>query len=1178
MIRFSCCLLRLIPTLLVLMLLTSPVARAAIVVVGTNSINQSSPVTTVSLNLPAGTQAGDLLLVSLVWRGDGTAPLPAGWQLVAGTPINQGNTLSLQQMWRIATSNETSPVTFALPGSVNARAAAAITALRGVDTSNPLINSMSASAANGNRPTSPSLSLATAPAQLVMVAAQANGNHSLTAPSGMAVLQNSTNTSAGPNGISFLSATEAVASTGATGNRVTNSTGTNSWVASLLALRPALALNCFNDDFNRSDLGDDWRVTNKRGAFGNPRIVDGRLRMTTTLGNSSTAATFQRLFPAAGNLIVLEFDFLAYQANAGATGGDGMAVVLSDASVTPEPGGFGGSLGYAQRSGESGFAGGWLGLGLDSYGNYSSGSEGRNGGPGLRRDAVALRGSGSGSTGYAYLAGTNTLSPTVRNPTGHRYRITIDSQQASQVWVRIERDHGSGFVNLIGPINVRTSPGQAPTPERLLLTLTGSTGASFDNNEIDNLRICAYRSEPISTQIDHFRILHDGSGLTCLPESVTVQACRNSTCSEPFTDPVSLTLNPDSTWTGGRNQILTGGTGTFELRRSVAGDVVLGLANTTPTAANVTRCFRSGLEGSCVITFRQAGLVFDVPNGLAGRPDTINLRALQTQGGSTVCAPALTGARNIQFKAQYLNPTTGSKPIMVNNVPVPDGSWSTIGLNFGALASVPLTVSYADAGSVRLEARYLGNAADGTDGITLIGSDDFIRHPAGFCIQVAGGACTAGAACPVRAQAGASLATTISARAWESDVDTDLCVGNAITPNYRQPDLELRPDLVAPVGGTAGEISPPRISFEASDQGSKTLNIAFSEVGVLRAVVDPPDLAYLGSITVPASASAPVGRITPARLLATASTPVPESACTAGSFTYLGQPFGFSVPPRLTVTALNVNGGVTRNYDHPDFWKLGSPSLSGRRWVDASGSGRTLEALIPAGSTLWSVGVAGDGVRSAEIQNERLRYVKDHLAEPFDLRMHWRIPATELTDSDGICHQALGTGCTDFELRDITGPSIRSGRLVIDSAHSALEDRAISLTVRAEILQGGRQVTHIADSCTRLDQISSLRLDSGSESDQRDGTVLVGGATVNLGGLGTLLAGQRNLTLSAPGLGHGGFVDVQALLGGSGSNAQSWLQHDWRGTGRFDENPVGRASWGLYRGNARVIRQREILR
>lgn len=118
-------------------------------------------------------------------------------------------------------------------------------------------------------------------------------------------------------------------------------------------------LQCVNDDFNGATLGSDWAVSSSGGTFGNPRIVNGRLRLTDSSNSVATAASLLRLFPGAGNEIIYEFDHYAYSGS----GADGIAITLSDASITPIPGGYGGSLGYAQRCGIDGFAGGGWGLG-----------------------------------------------------------------------------------------------------------------------------------------------------------------------------------------------------------------------------------------------------------------------------------------------------------------------------------------------------------------------------------------------------------------------------------------------------------------------------------------------------------------------------------------------------------------------------------------------------------------------------------------------------------------------------------------------------------------------------------------------------------------------------------------------------------------------------------------------
>jgi len=252
-------------------------------------------------------------------------------------------------------------------------------------------------------------------------------------------------------------------------------------------------LECFNDDFSRSSLGDNWVVAQRNNSE-MPLIQNGRLRMTRNIGNQATSATFQRLFPAASNLVTITFNHYAYNGS----GADGIAVVLSDAKVTPQPGAFGGPLGYGFKPGISGFDGGWLGVGIDEYGNFSG--EGGTINVGQRRQSVAVRGSGPE---YNYLKGTckngtnnvntNCLSPAVdgNGSVNHSYRLTVDSRISGQSMVKVERNTGSGYITEIGSFNVVGLAGQSVVPEDFLLSLTGSTGGSTNIHEIDKSAPCA---------------------------------------------------------------------------------------------------------------------------------------------------------------------------------------------------------------------------------------------------------------------------------------------------------------------------------------------------------------------------------------------------------------------------------------------------------------------------------------------------------------------------------------------------------------------------------------------------------------------------------------------------------------------------------------------------------------
>ncbi|MRD72690.1 hypothetical protein GH865_05420 [Rhodocyclus tenuis] len=277
---------------------------------------------------------------------------------------------------------------------------------------------------------------------------------------------------------------------------------------------------CIVDSFASGTLNSSlWNALSISGGF-TPAVanVSGspRIRMTTNAGNESTMLQLKKWFPGAGNKIVVDFDYYVY----GGSGADGLSVVFSDASVAPQPGGFGGSLGYASRDGSvNGFAGGWLAVGLDEYGNFSNNTEGRPGYPagwsapsganssaGFRANAVAVRGSGSGLNGYALLASTGTLTTPLwrssnTSATSQHFRITIDHTNNVNAYVTVERDvsgGGSNYTTLIPKFDVLASgSGQAAVPQNWLVSFAGSTGTSNNYREIANLRICApYVTDP----------------------------------------------------------------------------------------------------------------------------------------------------------------------------------------------------------------------------------------------------------------------------------------------------------------------------------------------------------------------------------------------------------------------------------------------------------------------------------------------------------------------------------------------------------------------------------------------------------------------------------------------------------------------------------------------------------
>lgn len=267
---------------------------------------------------------------------------------------------------------------------------------------------------------------------------------------------------------------------------------------------------CYSDNFNGA-LDDKWRTLAALGGY-TPQISSGHLKLTPGKKNISTAVTKDYEFPSKENLIIIEFQHYAYggcfeespsEAGLGNYGADGIVAVLYDSAVgaSPTVGGYGGSMGYAQRTDTvtNGFQGGWLGLGLDEYGNFANPTEGRVGGPGFHTNAAVIRGDGAGTTGYEFLAEayplTTPIAPLVdfHNPAklpGDKFRLTVDARDAAHLYIRLERDTGSGYVTIINGFDAKNPIyNQTTTPDMVRFALTAGTGGGCNAHEIDELTV-----------------------------------------------------------------------------------------------------------------------------------------------------------------------------------------------------------------------------------------------------------------------------------------------------------------------------------------------------------------------------------------------------------------------------------------------------------------------------------------------------------------------------------------------------------------------------------------------------------------------------------------------------------------------------------------------------------------
>ncbi|MFB3947270.1 DUF6701 domain-containing protein [Aeromonas veronii bv. sobria] len=951
----------------------------------------------------------------------------------------------------------------------------------------------------------------------------------------------------------------------------------------------APSLTCFNDDFSRTGLGDNW-VVSQRNNSELPSIQSGRLRMTRNIGNQATSATYQRLFPAANNLVEVTFRYYAWSPQTG-TGGDGLAVILSDATVTPQPGSFGGALGYAQRdNGTPGFAGGWLGVGLDEYGNFSNPNEGKVGGPGARAQAIAIRG-GVGSS-YRYLAGTTAnISPRVdvrgtsSAQPGHLYRLRIDSRVAGRSMVSLDRNTGSGFSTLVAPFDAMATAGQEQVPADFLLSLTGSTGGANNNHELDDIQICALRSNPIGVQIDHFQLDHSGQPLTCNPETVTVKACADAACNTLITDPVTATLSLTPTsasngWIGGNTVTFSGGSTTVQLRNNTPTAVTIGVSGSTPTTKpfSTTLC-KAGAgtpsAAACTLNFADSGFFFDVPDTYSNQPQTVAIKAVKKSDVTKLCVPGFASqTKSVKFWSSYISPASNpyNSQMSVNSstIGASQGAATPLSLVFDAQGQSTITVKYPDAGKVQLDARYDGTGSEA--GLVMLGADQFVARPVGLCITPPQGVCAAGdSSCPVFKKAGEAFQVDIKAMAWESANDGDICAGNLTTPNFALPNIALGSTLVAPNPGTNATLGTTTYSHVAAANSANNVSQTVSEVGVFRMTATPPANGYF-NYTIPSAQSQPVGRFIPADFNLVSGDIVP--ACNA--FSYMGQPFGVM----LDVLARNTTGVQTRNYTGP--FAKGEAYISVANDKDGKSLSSRLRSLQPLP---WLDGRAALTTGSSEfVRLSGTQPDGPYKSLLFGLYMRDNDGDRTLIASpnfnDAVVGNCSGSGCNARQI-DSVPMKAYFGRLQAGTA-AGLASAPLAIPLQMQYYEAGNWLQNKEDQCTQLSLANQgfTFLNPSQTFDAATRELNLGaGRKIKLGLGSSAPGGDAALAKDGAILFHFAKPDISVRIPYKVELAKQPSQPLWLSdpTSANDGNLQGEAIFGSSRGNDRIIYRREVL-
>ena len=673
--------------------------------------------------------------------------------------------------------------------------------------------------------------------------------------------------------------------------------------------------------------------------------------------------------------------------------------------------------------------------------------------------------------------------------------------------------------------------------------------------------------------LDHFEIIHDGNGLTCESESVTIRACANSDCSSLSTSPVTVDLQGDgSTLTSGT---FTGSTNlSFDFTSEDT--LTLSVANPSITPVNALVC-NNGTGTSCDITFSNAGFRFlygatestTIDNQIAGSnfADTLKLQAVQNTNG--VCSPLFSGTVDVDLAQQNIAPAGTSGLNFTINSATTIAKYPSytngLSLNFGAESKATLpNPNYLDAGQIRLHARY-DNA-----GVSLVGSSNsFWVSPAKLIVAAtsAGNPLNANSAsaAPVH-KAGASFALQTTA------VNT---AGSA-TQNYQPGQVQLQLTRTGPTSGVNGVLnyanaasitsaspaSYQNANLEPFTLGTSIYNAAsYSEVGLLN--LDLQDINYGGAgILVPGDAI-DIGRFIPDHFAVSLSHGSLQAYCTsatANNFSYIGQPITYDSPPSLLISARNTNNTVTQNYTESGFLKLAASDISrvfpSTDSIQTGEDGSTLMPISPNFTLPTGFANASSGLLTYVFPaSDTYTYIKNNnaLVAPFSSQFNIRI--VDFSDSDGV-----STNAAPYTLSP-TGIELRYGRWAMENALGP-ETQSLKIPMRIEQWNGSSFVTSADEDCSSYAAANLLHVDD------------LGAGSTTPSGSATLVSGEATLAnqiqLSAPGMGNQGTSALQY-------QGDSWLRFDWdNDASTADTDATATATFGQYRGHDRIIYWREV--
>jgi len=668
--------------------------------------------------------------------------------------------------------------------------------------------------------------------------------------------------------------------------------------------------------------------------------------------------------------------------------------------------------------------------------------------------------------------------------------------------------------------------------------------------------------------LDHIQFRYDGAGLTCEPEKIYVKACTTPDCTSTSSPAVTLNIDTSTTgtsgpWTNLVNALsIPANTETpVTLAIQTPGVSYLRASSISPAPSDTTTPYvckniNSGATiTSCDIEFYDSGFIFTTPVHTSCKATTdsdyvpVKIRAVRKDQVTEKCVSLFDNAtaKNVNFTMSSLITT----PVIMNDQAT---SFSFDSTNTTHTVSLPFTNSEASFTLKHANAGKYGITATHTDGgLTVSGSTSLIVKPYNFLLEA-----------KTPTETDLNNATASGEPKWKASDNFRLrlrgqCQNGTITTNYTPTNTELQVELALPASGTNKNLTLQSTNYLSTATASPTwynisskfsngavtdgtnnyADAAFHEVGVLNLHVRDTD--YFG--TTIEEQTQTVGRFTPHHF-DTTLTP----GCSAGTnpYTYSGQAFSVVATARNNISP---SATTTQNYGGAFAYDT---TLTNAAVADSANFNGT--NIIPKASFQ-------SGSNTLTPKSVTYTYpVKKTVAADITLRAN---------DADTGSAIGIVEGKTN----------IRSGRMVLNNVFGPVSTD-LTMLVSSEYYSDFASPSDTSDDDFILntdDSCSGYDASGGSLVNYTDN--LTAGDT-SVSGTGTLSAGEGLITFTAPGNGNDGKVNlfltnVSAwLLYNSGIDCDNADADNNINTGT-DAGACGTATFGIYRGDDRVIYWRE---